>query len=300
MIRTFQAATLGLALFFLTPYDRYAAAMLGREQKDFSEQLGLRSKPLCPTSQGVVADWTQLPPQTQALRRGWSYLGSRTVALDADAAMAEWVYEKKQESRARLIVQVVIFSAGQAGAVAHMDAVGHSSNMAMNPFGPAPESMKLGDFTAVGSPERAAKLGRTSDIFWVYRNAFGRVRVSESEGVEVLPLARALQSFMERYEVKDLPAHVPKVRQMNTSPSQATVGQQLRIAVVAESMTASSRISIHALSGELKFQSEEATNATYLPEAAGKAVLEAVVFDTKTLLSARQQLLIEIAAVAAK
>jgi hypothetical protein len=58
--------------------------------------------------------------------------------------------------------------------------------------------MALGDVTAVGFPERARTTGHTNKIFWVYRNVSACVTDTGGSGDEVLPLARAVQAFMER------------------------------------------------------------------------------------------------------
>ncbi len=270
--------------------------MLGHEQKDFGEQMGFAQAPHRPPSDGVVADWSQLPAESKQWRHAWTQLGSKTESLTSDAARASWVYEGKTQKASRLTIAITVCGGGQAAAIARMNEVGHSSNMAMNPFGPAPAPMTLGDFTAVSFPERAARLGRTLTIFWVYRNVLAEVRVTGTEGEEVFPIARVIQHYMNHHQVKDLPLHLPKVQSLRFSPVKAVVGQLLHVEAVVGALSPSLKIQINCLTDHLKFDTEDRTTATYFPQAAGTAVIEAVILDEKTLLTTRRQEPIQVAA----
>jgi hypothetical protein len=85
---------------------------------------------------------------------------------------------------------------------------------------------------------------------------------------------------------------------MQLSPPAVTVGQLLRVSVPAAPADPRLRLEFHPTSGELKFQAADAASTTFLPQAAGRGGVEAVILNRQTLLLVRQPLSFDIAAAA--
>jgi hypothetical protein len=265
--------------------------------QDFPTRMGFARRAPRPPTDGVVADWSQLPAETKAYRARWSLLAHDVRPVDdpAGAAAWRWVYAGKAAPDDRLTVEVIAFAAGQAAAIAKMTAISHSSHMAQNPYGPAPESMRLGDWTAVAFPEHAAQAGETGRIFWVLGNVLADVRVSGDDETEVLPIARAVQAFMARHQVSDLPARLPAAHELTISPARVTVGQEFRAELTTATPLPAWRYRIQIVDGEAEPLTQDGPVATYRATAAGTVTLDAVVYDAQTLLSARRRATVEVA-----
>lgn len=267
-------------------------------QPDFDIQMGFDKSPLRPPSEGIVAGWTELPKQTRSLRKGWKLWRETAVPLHTDGGTIEWTYSAKAHEDDRLSIKVEVYQGGQQRAVEAMKAIGRSSNMPRNPFGPAPEWMRLGDFAAMPFPERASPTSPVRSVFWVYYNALVQAQVvAEHTQFDVLPVARAIQSFMEQHVVSDLPRHLPAVRGLSVPPEPAHVGDVVTLELVPESGTdvSSWLIRIDSPGQLLRGRaSHDPLVALFEAEAPGRAILEAIVFDRKTLLSRRLEGAIEV------
>lgn len=265
------------------------------EQKPFAERMGFANRPARPSNEGVVADWNVLPADTRAFRQGWTYLGSKKSPRTelGGGGTAIWNYAWKEDPDRTLSVQVFVFNEGQSGAVAKMDRAGNASNMYVKPFGPAPDAMRLGDWTAMPYPEQAAKRRRSHSIFWVFRNVFAQVRMTDGEGVNALPIARVIQGFMEKHKTDDLQVHLPKVSELRIAPERVSVGGAFRADVLG-SKNANLRVSVSAVEGEVERKSDDGPISTWEAVEPGRAVLEAVILDEKTLLSASTRASVEV------
>lgn len=266
------------------------------QQLPFAERMGFASRSFRPSNEGVVADWSLLPPETKAVRRGWTYVGSAISPATelGGGGRAEWNYAWKADNVRSLSIYILAFNRGQPAAVEKMDHVGNSSNMSVNPFGPAPDKMKLGDWAAMPYPEQASKRGRTHSIFWVYRNVFVDVRMSHSEDADVIPVARAIQAFMEKHQVDDLPAHLPKISDLRIVPRRVSVGETFRAEVVG-AVNTNWQISVQDVEGKVECEARDGASSTWEAVEAGLAVLEAVIMDKKSLLSATRRTSVEVA-----
>lgn len=265
------------------------------KQKPFAERMGFANQSH-PSGEGIVADWSVLPVETKAVRRGWTFVGSGISPITdlGGGGDAMWNYAWKEEKGRTLSIHVVVFNKGQPAAVEKMDRVGNGSNMPVNPFGPAPDKMKLGDWTAMPYPEQANKRGRTHSVFWVYRNVFAHVRMTDGEGANALPIARAIQAFMEKHQVDDLSAHLPKVSDLRIVPRRVSVGETFRTEVIG-ALNTDWQISVQDLEGGVECEAREGLSSTWEAVDAGRAVFEAVIMDKKSLLSATRRASVEVA-----
>jgi len=297
-MRQLIALALSVHLIFPPRSEAQPVAMPQDTTQDFPTRMGFARRAPRPPSDGVVADWSQLPAETKGYRGGWSLLAHDTRPADdpAGAAASQWTYAGKAEPDARLSVEITAFAAGQKAAMAGMDAISHSSHMAVNPYGPAPESMRLGDWTAVASPDYAARTGHTTRIFWVLGNVLADVRVNRRDDeADVLPIARAVQAFMARHQVSDLPARLPTAHELTISPAHVTVGQEFRAELTTAAPLPAWRYRIQIVDGEADPLTQDGPVATYRATAAGTVTLDAVVYDAQTLLSARRRATVEVA-----
>jgi hypothetical protein len=265
---------------------------------DFAVLMAFEQHPPRPAAHGIFADWTRLPAATKPFRARWKHWNDTTSPLPTAGGGAEWIYSSKTVERDHLMVRVEIYQGGQKEAIERMNAVGHSSNALSNPFGPAPESMRLGDYTAMLFPERISDQSPVQDVFWVYYNAFARVRLSAIETTfDVMPMARAIQAFMKEQVVTDLPNHCPAVLAIEAPAKPVHVGETFSVKLVVKPGIdfAGWFVEIDHPGDLLSdLSSADPLVGLFEAEGTGHAALQAFVLDKKSLLSKRLEAAIEV------
>ncbi len=178
--------------------------MVGPTVANFEDLMRFGQTPPRPPSQRVVADWTQLPQVTKQFLEGFKLSNSATF-LPTLGGIAEWNYVSQVDRNQTLRVTIEVHQGGgQAQAIESMKRVARSASRSPNPFGPTPQSIQLGDYSAMLFPGR---VGPARDVLWVYFNVFARVRIMSTAAVtfDVMPIAHAIQSFLEQHVSTDVP-----------------------------------------------------------------------------------------------
>ena len=134
------------------------------------------------------------------------------------------------------------------------------------------------------SVRHAARAGDT--LLWVFHNVLVYVS-NQGTGVDIEPIAHAIQEFMNRNFTPNFEPSVPAVQALDLSPSPVHVGAQVRVAVQLTSgserdLTTDFREMPPAL---LDQQSSDALSANFLAKSPGQTRVEIILIDEKTLLS---------------
>jgi len=237
-----------------------------------------------------------MPQWTKPFRKGFRLSNSATDPLPTLGGIAEWSYVSQVDHNTTLRVTIEVHQGGgQEQALESMKRVGRSASMTPNPFGPTPRSIQLGDYSAMLFPERG---GPARDVFWVYYNTFARVRVMSTTVVtfDVMPVARAIQSFMEEHVSTDVPKYLPARLLLPSKPLHVGDVVSVKLATTAEADTATPFILPFYDKGNLltRRATRDSKTAEFEAAGAGDAIVGVVVFDKHTLQAQRLEGKIEI------
>jgi hypothetical protein len=245
--------------------------------QDFKRRIGIATAPGIDAQDGVAADWTKLPAAI-AKHLGGMRLRPGT-AFPSEPGLAETSFSWSK-ARGSLSIEVWISGTGPRAARDRLLLAASATNMMKIPYQRGPEG--LGDFAVQHAVPGSAA------IYWTFRNACVHVRRDGPGSPSVEPIARAIQSFMERHLVPTISEHVPKAEAAGLFPRMIHVGDEVRLSVrLAKELPAESIMTHFVQDNErlLQEQHVELLSTTYSAEKLGRGHIDVLIADRKTLLS---------------
>jgi hypothetical protein len=260
-----------------------AALGIGREPvmsdeklETFKRRVDFDSVPGLDAKDGVNADWHRLPGVLAAELKDLRLFLHDTFPVKAGLAMANWDWKRGERQAS---VSVYVFGDGPLGARDQFLQLATNTSRVESAFVRGPED--LGELSA-------EYMSRSSeDLIWVFRNVCVRIS-NHSTGVAILPIARRVQAFMKGHLVQNLAAHVPKVAHIDLSPNPARLGDTVILKVRMANQASGGQYLTDFNQGTsdlLQVIKEDGLVATFEAHESGRAQIEVLIVDPKTLLS---------------
>jgi hypothetical protein len=233
---------------------------------------------------GVRADWEELPHALGMATKGLKLDSRQLYGSGTGVGEQHWLWTRHRQTE--LTVKVFVFGAGTEAAHQMLLRRSTATNMVEIPYQAGPPS--LGDL-AVESRKPPSHV-----LMWVYRNVFVQVH-NDRSGLDLDPIATAIQAFMSAHHVPRIAEHLPRVSAIDVAPKQVHVGDQVKVSIVLSADTRPESVvtdirEIHTdltATGELKLSPmvREPLSVSYRADLAGQAQVDVSVLDRKTLLS---------------
>jgi hypothetical protein len=244
---------------------------------DFKRRIDFSALDSRSTEDGVRADWDGLPG---ILHRQRPLGAKRPYADDIDIfksglGLRTFCWKGKDT----LVVKIHVSGIGPAGARQLLLEHASATTMGRIPYASRPG--QLGDL-AVHFPGNPSRL-----ILWIYRNVFVLVD-NDGTNLDVGPAAQAIQHFMERHRVWHLLEHLPKVGEVKVSSGEIHVGDEFQVSVgLGKGVTPDSLVTGFAqdMACRLRQIGRGLMTVTYRAEKPGRAIVDVLVMERKTLLS---------------
>jgi len=248
---------------------------------DFIKRIGYSTLAAVNPSDGVRANWDELPVSLAGIVKGKPANQNRASTSKSGSGSRSFSWKDKKGT---FLIEVYVSGTGATGAHQALLARASATMMMKIPYErrPAP----LGDL-AIHDPRFPSEI-----VMWVYRNVF--VLVSDGgTASDVGPAAQAIQRFMEAREVPRLVEHLPVVEKLKVSPDQIRVGDVFQVTIVLGKNTAlesvttdfSEVLDANTMEDKLEFLTRTPLTATFKAEKAGQTHVDVPVMDRKTLLS---------------
>ena len=244
--------------------------------QSFKQEIGYEKalQSISPDS-GIMMDW---PESTQLseleLAEDWQMRGD-SVYLRAGGASREWVLENSEQE---IAIRVFVSSTGPETAWRRLLDIASNTMMVDIPF--QKSRKKLGDLAVVSKGERV------NAVLWVYSNVCIYIERNDSD-FDILSLAGALQSIMERHLITPLREHLPKIKRIELSSPQVKLGQPVFITIVPEPDSEPKRLMIDFdMSGNsLGAVSQDDLVLEFVAEEPGDSTVTIGIVDQYNLLS---------------
>lgn len=252
-----------------------------RDLASFKERIQFSSLPVMSPSEGVRANWNELPAVLSAIVKGKRPYHDSVHISQSGLGERETIWRLKEGT---LSVEIFVSGEGPAGARQAFIARASSTTMWKIPYERAP--VQLGDL-AICSPSSPSRV-----VMWVYRNVF-IVLHNDGTSIDVRPAAQAIQRFMEAHRVSRLADQLPFVDQVKVSAREIHIGDEFKVAIVLGKTTPLDSVETDFTSSfdpkttqpRLAQVSRSPLEVTYKATMAGQATIDVQVMDRKTLLS---------------
>jgi hypothetical protein len=248
---------------------------------DFKNRIGFASLAGVSPTDGVRANWDELPSVLSGIVKGKRAYADQTNNSQSGVGQKGVVWRLKQGT---LSVKVVVCGAGPAGAQQAFLEKASATMMTRIPYERTPQP--LGDL-AVYSPRVPA-----GHLLWVYRNVAVEVG-NDGTTLAVEPAAHAIQKFMAAHTVARLADHLPVVEQVKVSSQEIHVGEEFQVTIRLGKQTRLDSVVTDfaevldpkTLEDKLELVTRTALSATFRAEKPGRTQVDVPVMDRKTLLS---------------
>ena len=259
--------------------------MASDEGERFKRKIDLDAVPGLDATDGVRADWSRLAEILRAEIKGLQLEWTQVHASQSGLGQSDWTWRRRQR---QVSISVFVSGTGPRGAREQLVELATDTTMMESPLVRGPEG--LGD-VAVQYMDRPYE-----NVIWVFRNVCVEVD-NEDTGVEIMPLVHRIQAFMQQHLVPAIADHVPVVARVDVSPSPVTVGQTVTVSVQLSGEPRSERLATTVRERgfpRLEWISEEGLGATLEAVQPGRAELDIIVIDEKTLLSPRVAVFLDV------
>ena len=247
---------------------------LNSQIQSFKQEIGYEQalQSISPDS-GIMIDWPE-PGKFPELAEDWQLRGD-SVYLRQGGASREWVLEKGEQE---IAISVFVSSTGPETAWLHLLDIASNTMMVNIPFQKSREN--LGDLAVVSRGERV------NAVLWVYSNVCISIERNDSD-FDILSLAGALQSVMERHLITPLREHLPKIKRIELSSPQVKLGQPVFMTIVPEYDSDPKRLIIdYDMSGNsLGAVSQDDLVLEFVAEEPGDSTVTIGIVDRNNLLS---------------
>jgi hypothetical protein len=275
-------------------WERYLASLGGEDAPnpfhdkkvhDFTSRIGLTALPGLDATDGVKADWRHLSAALTPEVKGMRLEREQVGAIEPGLAECDFTWRRRER---RVSVAIFVSGVGSRGARDKLVQLATETTTIDVPLvlGPA----GLGDL-AVQYMDPPYE-----NVIWVFQNVCIEIDNDET-GVEILPIARRIQSVMKAHVVPDIARYVPKVLGVDISPQSVRVGEPLTLTVrLAEGFKRDELdIEIHQIRGpSLEWNTHDAFTVTVTAEEPGRVEFQILVVDPKTLLSPKVGVFVDV------
>jgi len=252
-----------------------------RDLEDFKNRIGFSSLASVNPTDGVRANWDELPAVLSGIVKGKRAYADHANVSRSGVGQKGVVWRLKQGT---LSIKVVVCGAGPAGAHQVFLEKASATMMMKIPYERTPQP--LGDL-AVYSPRSPSSV-----LMWVYRNVAVEVD-NDGTTLAVEPAAHAIQKFMEAHKVTRLADHLPVVEHVKVSKQEIHVGDEFQVAIVLGKQTPLDSVLTDfaevldpkTMEDKLELMTRNALTSTFKAERPGQATVDIQVMDRKTLLS---------------
>jgi hypothetical protein len=248
---------------------------------DFKNRIGFSSLAAMGVSEGVRADWDELPTALSGIVKGKRTDMNRVNCSQSGLGTRSFAWKYKDRS---IAIEVDVSGGGQEGARRALLSRASATMMMKIPY--ERRAAPLGDL-AIQDPRSPS-----DTLMWVYRNVFVFVDNGETK-VDVGPVAQAIQRFMEAHKVSRLTDHLPIVDQVRVSANEIHVGDEFQISIILGKHTPLDfvmtdfveTLDVKSLEDKLELVTRTSLTATFKAEKPGQTQIDIRVMDRKTLLS---------------
>jgi hypothetical protein len=251
-----------------------------RRIESFLERVGFARLAGVAGSDGIRVDWSILHAELSRRLSKMRPAFSNVYLLASGLVEADWGWKRADE---HVAMSIVVSGSGFTAVHRHLFSRSTETTMVRIPYGPGPKD--LGDLAL-----RNQAAG-TDLIMWVYRNVFVHVEGDVAK-MDLEPIARVIQRFMEEHRVPRVAEHLPRVDRIQTSAKQVHVGDVWQVSLELGRNTPVDSVTIeldedHDRRGEYLLEPTRSSGlrSSYQARAPGTARLDIRVADRKTLLS---------------
>ena len=183
----------------------------------FKERIGFSKLKEVTGPDGVLARWEDLQKALTIQLKRLRLERTDCSVVESGMGEAEWIWRRGESS---VDVSIFVSGAGPEKAQQKLLAIGSNTTMVRIPYEAGPAD--LGDLS-IHDPRYPA-----SGVTWVYKNICVDIN-TDGSGVDVEPIARVIQKFMEAHRVARLAEHLPRVERVDVSAKQIHVGEEWRV-----------------------------------------------------------------------
>jgi hypothetical protein len=188
-----------------------------RRVDGFKDRIGFSKLKQVTGPDGVLAMWEDLQKTLSLQLKPMRLESTDGSATESGMGEAEWIWKGGQSS---IDVSIFVSGAGPAKAQRQLLSIASATTMVRIPYESGPPG--LGDLS-IHNPRYPA-----AGVIWVYKNVCVQVD-NDGSDVDVEPIARAVQKFMEAHRVARLAEHLPRVERVDVSAKQIHVGEEWRV-----------------------------------------------------------------------
>lgn len=225
---------------------------------------------------GVAVVWPD--PQTFAYFKGggWSTIVDTVSVVKPGLVERNWVLRRGRDA---IDLRIVVSSAGNAAARAHLVDIAAATMMQEVPYEAMPR--RLGDLSV-----ETRDMPPLHRMIWVDRNVC--VYLTRTFGADLPRLADEIQGFVAKQPAEDLASRSPALQALEISGPGVAVGDSLRATVRAPALGALAGLLVAFSDPEHRVQviDQSGLGATLQGTAPGPTTLHGTVADRATLLSA--------------
>jgi len=254
-----------------------------RKMTSFKSRVGWDEVPGVEATDGVVADWSELPELLKPVLMPELRLESARVSAH-ERGLAQLEIDFRRRSRS-VRIRIYVSSQGPALAREKLLSLVYWTNMMTIPHVRGPAT--LGEISLLSAHPQS------SWLLWAFRNVCVDIY---DDGTQTLSVADVIQTFMSQHLRPAAATFVPSVDSVEITPSPVHVADRLRVAV-KPSFAAELQLddSYREEQSELlKSHGSDAVSRTYTAEASGNASIALHLVDSKTLLVTSLRLPLEI------
>jgi hypothetical protein len=252
--------------------------MTDHKATELMKKIGLDRLVVGHPERGVALAWTTALVQSFLPADGWQLLGNTMFPVANGEARREWIWGKGE---ARLMFEVFVSSAGPG--LAHESLVRKTTEN-MRPDvphvrGPA----ELGDVSAVYD------LPPTFfHVIWVFRNMCVSLEKRDAPDLELLAIARAIQTRLAQNVVADVGAFVPHIDRIEPSTAAVHLGDTLalKVRMASSDPQRDLLVDIERVDNSIRILSQSSAGIVLEPDAPMARDVMVRVVDPVSLLSA--------------
>ena len=243
---------------------------------DFKNRIGFSTLATMSASDGVRANWDELPTVLSGIVKGKRNDLNQVNSTQSGLGTRDFGWKDKETY---LSIDIYVSGIGPAGARQAFLSRASATTMVKIPYERRPKP--LGDL-AIHDPHSPSQI-----LMWVYRNVFVSV-CNDGTSFDVEPVAQTIQRFMEAHKVNRLTDHLPVVDQVKVSANEIHVGDEFQVSIVLGKHTPLDSVMTdfeQALEHKLELVTSRPLMASYKAKIPGQTYIEIRVMDRKTLLS---------------